>query len=151
MRMLSREFYDELEEFIKNLADRKDDYKILSFVLEKLGYIPEETKEYIARRIDVLPITLENTIKFYPKFHHDRQKRVMICIGRCCAGEGEVFYEKLEKLLQIDEEGVSKDRKWVLEKNLCFGRCQGAPVVSIDEVIYSHADMELIKKKMGMK
>lgn len=149
--MLSKEFYDELEEFIRGLSDQKDDYKILSFVLEKLGYIPEETKEYIARRIDVLPVTIENTIKFYPKFHHDRQKRVIICMGRCCISEGTAFYEQLEKILQPDEDGISKDGRWVLEKNLCFGRCQGAPVVSIDEVVYSHTDMELIKKKMGIK
>lgn len=149
--MLSKEFYDELEEFIKNLSDQKDDYKILSFVLEKLGYIPGETKEYIARRIDVLPITIENTIKFYPKFHHDRQKRVIICVGRCCGSKGNIFYENLEKILQPDDDGISKDKKWSLEKNLCFGRCQGAPVVSIDEEVYSNADMDLIKKKMGIK
>ena len=33
--MVDKEFYKELEEFIENLRDKKDDVKILNFVIEK--------------------------------------------------------------------------------------------------------------------
>ena len=46
--MVDKEFYKELEEFIENLRDKKDDVKILNFVIEKIDSIPKEVQKFIA-------------------------------------------------------------------------------------------------------
>ena len=42
--MVTKEFYNELEEYINSLKDKKDDVKILNFVIEKLDSIPVEVQ-----------------------------------------------------------------------------------------------------------
>ena len=42
--MVDKEFYKELEEFIENLRDKKDDVKILNFVIEKIDSINKEVQ-----------------------------------------------------------------------------------------------------------
>ncbi|MGL5796669.1 MAG: NAD(P)H-dependent oxidoreductase subunit E, partial [Cetobacterium sp.] len=77
------EFYDELDKFINGLENKKDDYKILSFVLDELHYIPDEVLAYISKKIDMFQFSLESTIKFYPKLQKARTKfYVQICTGR---------------------------------------------------------------------
>ena len=42
--MVDKEFYKELEEFIENLRDKKDDVKILNFVIEKIDSTLKKSK-----------------------------------------------------------------------------------------------------------
>ena len=71
---VNKEFYAELEEFINGLKDKKNDVKILNFVLEKLDAIPEEVQKFIADKTGLLEISIENTINFYPKFRNKVKK-----------------------------------------------------------------------------
>ena len=68
--MVDKEFYKELEEFIENLRDKKDDVKILNFVIEKIDSIPKEVQKFIADKTGLMEISIENTINFYPKFRN---------------------------------------------------------------------------------
>ncbi|MEG0136761.1 MAG: NAD(P)H-dependent oxidoreductase subunit E, partial [Cetobacterium sp.] len=107
-----KEFYEKLDEYIELLEDKKNDYKILCFVVDELGYIPDETLDYIAKKIDVFKFSLEGTIKFYPKLQKVRTKHyVQICIGRNCVQKG--LKEKIEELRgKVD---------FVIEERNCLG------------------------------
>lgn len=136
-------FYMELDEYIDSLEDKKNDYRILSFVKERLGEIPEDIKNHIAERIGVLPMTLDNTIKFYPKLQNRRKKKVLVCMGGGCHRDSKKFYNDLVK--------VAKDNPdWEIGTVRCFGRCGDHPVVSIDGDIIHKVNLPLVLKKMDL-
>ncbi|MCJ8341330.1 MAG: NAD(P)H-dependent oxidoreductase subunit E [Cetobacterium sp.] len=132
-------FYEELDIFIENLSDKKNDYKILSYVVEELGYIPEEVKRYICKKLDIFPFTLEGTINFYPKLKNSNKKLIKICKGRVCGKKSTEILNYLEKYLNDKDE-------YVLEIVGCLGRCNKGPNIWIEGDIYSYNTFEDIKK-----
>lgn len=151
--MVDKEFYKELEEFIENLRDKKDDVKILNFVVERLDSIPKEVQKFIADKTGLMELTIESTINFYPKFRSKVSdiKEVAVCTGMNCgpAGGFEIFNE-IATLLKIDKNGLSEDGKILLTNKRCFGRCAKGPNVSIDGEIYSLMSVADVKKKLGL-
>lgn len=153
--MVTKEFYNELEEYINSLKDKKDDVKILNFVIEKLDSIPVEVQKFIAEKTGLMEISIENTINFYPKFRNKvvekKVKEVAICVGMTCGSWGKGYYDELAKILEIDEKGISKDGKIQLTTKRCFGRCAKGPNMSIDGTIYSMVTMDEIKRRLNLK
>lgn len=153
--MVTKEFYNELEEYINSLKDKKDDVKILNFVIEKLDSIPVEVQKFIAEKTGLMEISIENTINFYPKFRNKvagkKVTEVAICVGMTCGSWGKGYYDELAKILEIDEKGISKDGKIQLTTKRCFGRCAKGPNMSIDGTIYSMVTMDEIKRKLNLK
>lgn len=153
--METKEFYNELEEYINSLKDKKDDVKILNFVIEKLDSIPVEVQKFIAEKTGLMEISIENTINFYPKFRNKvagkKVTEVAICVGMTCGSWGKGYYDELAKILEIDENGISKDGKIQLTTKRCFGRCAKGPNMSIDGTIYSMVTMDEIKRRLNLK
>ncbi|WP_294706594.1 NAD(P)H-dependent oxidoreductase subunit E [uncultured Fusobacterium sp.] len=153
--MVTKEFYNELEEYINSLKDKKDDVKILNFVIEKLDSIPVEVQKFIAEKTGLMEISIENTINFYPKFRNKvagkKVTEVAICVGMTCGSWGKGYYDELAKILEIDENGISKDGKIQLTTKRCFGRCAKGPNMSIDGTIYSMVTMDEIKRRLNLK
>ena len=153
--MVTKEFYNELEEYINSLKDKKDDVKILNFVIEKLDSIPVEVQKFIAEKTGLMEISIENTINFYPKFRNKvagkKVTEVAICVGMTCGSWGKGYYDELAKILEIDEKGISKDGKIQLTTKRCFGRCAKGPNMSIDGTIYSMITMDEIKRRLNLK
>lgn len=153
--MVTKEFYNELEEYINSLKDKKDDVKILNFVIEKLDSIPVEVQKFIAEKTGLMEISIENTINFYPTFRNKvagkKVKEVAICVGMTCGSWGKGYYDELAKILEIDEKGISKDGKIQLTTKRCFGRCAKGPNMSIDGTIYSMVTMDEIKRRLNLK
>lgn len=153
--MVTKEFYNELEEYINSLKDKKNDVKILNFVIEKLDSIPVEVQKFIAEKTGLMEISIENTINFYPKFRNKvagkKVTEVAICVGMTCGSWGKGYYDELAKILEIDENGISKDGKIQLTTKRCFGRCAKGPNMSIDGTIYSMVTMDEIKRRLNLK
>lgn len=153
--MVTKEFYKELEEYINTLKDKRDDVKILNFVIEKIDSIPVEVQKFIAEKTGLMEISIENTINFYPKFRNKasgkKLKEVAICVGMTCGSWGKGYYDELAKILEIDENGISKDGKIQLTTKRCFGRCAKGPNMSIDGTIYSMVTMDEIKRRLNLK
>ena len=66
-------------------------------------------------------------------------------------GYGKGFYDELAEILEVDENGVSRDGKILLTTKRCFGRCNKGPNVSIDGEIYSMMTMPELKNRLGLK
>lgn len=131
------EFYVELDEFIDNLIDKKNDYKILSFVVEELGYISDEVLDHIAKKIDVFPFSLESTIKFYPKLQAARGKNyVEICSGRGCKQLG--LKEKIKEL--------QSKVNFPIEERHCLGHCNKPYNVRINGENYRYKNLDELER-----
>ena len=152
--MDKKEFFKELDEFIDGLRDKKDDVKILNFVVEKLDSIPKDIQKHIADKTGLMEISIENTINFYPKFRTKVSdiKEVAVCTGMNCGpAGGQDIYNALVEILEVDKNGLSKDGKIILNKKRCFGRCPKGPNVSIDGEIYSFMTLQDVKRRLGLK
>lgn len=143
-------FYDDLGKFIEK---NKDEMEILNYVIENTDYITPEIIKFICDKSGIWDISLNNTIKFYPKFksrlkseEENKKVELIICTGMNCGPRGGVkLYEKMQEL---DVEGIE------LSNRRCFGRCKIGPNLSIDGEIYSHMNFEKLRdilKERGIK
>lgn len=151
--MENKEFLEELGAFIDGLKDKRDDVKILNFVVEKLDSIPKYVQKYIADKTGMMEISIENTINFYPKFRNKVRsvREVAVCTGlNCGPAGGKEMYDALVDILEVDSNGLSKDGKIILTSKRCFGRCPKGPNVSIDGEIYNFMTLKDVKRKLGL-
>lgn len=131
------DFYKKLDIFIDSLENKKDDYAILSFVVDELEYIPDEVLEYISKKIDVFTFSLDGTIRFYPKLQKARTKfYVQICIGRNCNLLG--LKEKIAE--------IKNKVNFTIEERHCLGRCSKGSSIKINEGYYSYKSLEELEK-----
>lgn len=152
---MDKKFLEELDAFIDGLRDKRDDVKILNFVIEKLDAIPEYVQKHIVEKTGMMEISLQNTINFYPKFRNRVRssdiREVAVCVGLNCGPRGgQQIYDSLVEILAVDKEGLSADGKIMLTNKRCFGRCKIGPNVSIDGEIYSHMDLKEVRKKLDI-
>ncbi|MGL5278129.1 MAG: NAD(P)H-dependent oxidoreductase subunit E [Cetobacterium sp.] len=132
-----KEFYKELDEYIENLEDKKNDYKVLSFAVDELGYLSDEVLNHIAKKMDIFLFSLESTIKFYPKLQNARTKNyVQICTGRNCNQPG-----LKEKLIELKSKV-----DFPIDERHCLGRCGKGRALKINEKYYSYKTLEELEK-----
>jgi len=149
--MVSKEFYGELEEYIEGMIDKKNDKKILEFVMEEIGYIPQEVQDFIADKTGIFPFTIKGTIEFYPKFKESLEKtgpkEIKVCVGMSCSARGSAkLLTKMKKELGIDVDEVTADGRFSLGTQRCFGKCAIGPNIYVDDTGYHRVDEEDIKR-----
>ena len=105
---------------------------ILHDVQDSIGYLPVEALSAISNKTGIKLSTIYNIATFYKAFklqspgnHH-----VKICQGTAC------FLKDTGNIAQQTEKKVSEDPDISLEKTLCLGCCDCAPVFEIDGQIY---------------
>ncbi len=145
--MINNEFYDKLGSFIDEMSNKKDDKKILEFVMDEIGYIPEEVQEFIAKKTGLFIFTIKGTIDFYPKFKEslDRvgPKEVKVCIGMGCSGRGSgKLLDRVKEILGVEVGEITLDNKFRLETQRCFGKCAIGPNIYIDDNGYHKVNEE---------
>jgi len=145
--MIDKEFYDKLEEYIGGLTDKKDDKKILEFVMEEIGYIPREVQDFIAEKTGLFPFTIKGTIDFYPKFKETLErvgpKEVKVCVGMGCSGRGSAkLLKKMKELMGIDVDETTEDGRFSLGTQRCFGKCAVGPNIYVDDRGYHKVEEE---------
>ncbi len=146
--MVKKEFYQNLENFINGLDNKRDEIKILNFVMEEIGYIPLEVQEFIAYKTGLFLVTIQNAIEFFPRYKAEVTETVEIkvCNGMGCSGRGNLmFLEEIKKLLGIEVGETTKDGRYKLSTQRCFGKCSKGPNISKGGVIFSNVKMGHLK------
>jgi len=137
--MMDKEIYQKIDEFIEGLADKKDDLKILQFIQNEVGYIPEELQEYVAEKTNLFIFSIQNTINFYPSLKTEKSEaiEIKVCTGRACSGNGSKFtLEEVEKELGISVGETTLDGKYKLLTQNCFGKCPHGPNIYVGDKWY---------------
>ena len=155
--MISKEFYEKLADYIEGMADKKNDKKILEFVMDEIGYIPKEVQDFIAEKTGLFPITIKGTIDFYPKFKENLEKigpkEVKVCVGMGCSARGsEKLLKGMEEIFGIEAGEVTEDGRFTLGTQRCFGKCAVGPNIYVDDRGYhkvEEEDLERILKAEG--
>jgi formate dehydrogenase subunit gamma len=112
---------------------------ILHSVQKRLGYIPAEAVEHIARGLNLSRAEVHGVISFYHYFrqHPPGLHVVQVCRAEACqAVQGEATEDHARACLGTDFHGTSSDGKFTLEAVYCLGNCAAGPSVMIDDRLY---------------
>jgi len=103
------------------------------------NYLPQETLQYIGKKLEVPLSRVYYIATFYKSFSlKPRGKHIVkVCLGTACHLNGAVQnLEQVERTLKIGEGETTADKLFSLETVNCVGTCALAPVTMVDEDYY---------------
>jgi NADH-quinone oxidoreductase subunit E len=140
-----------LEKFDKVIAryplKRSAIVPLLLFSQDEEGYVSGEAVQEIARRVEVKPIEVIETIGYYSMLHREPigKFNFQVCTNVSCMLRG--GYEILEHCKQklgIGHKQTTPDGIFSLEEVECLGACTGAPAVQVNYDFYEDVTPEKI-------
>lgn len=130
-----------LEEILGSYkAKRMGLISLLQSVQKEFKYIPREAVYRIASILRTSPSEVYGVATFYAQFRFTRpgEHVIKVCLGTAChVRGGHMILEAVERELGISPGETTPDYKFSLERVACFGCCALAPVVVVDETVYS--------------
>lgn len=112
---------------------------VLHQVQHKLGYLPAEIQELIAKELNISVAKVYGVVTFYSFFTMKPQGEhpISICMGTACyVRGGEQVLDEFKRQLKIDVGETTADGKFSLSALRCVGACGLAPVVMIGEKVH---------------
>lgn len=154
----NKNLFNQLDIFINSLEDPKDNLlQVLHHAQGIFGYLPQEVQIYTANKLNISIDKVHNLVNFYSYFTTELKGefKISICLGALCVKKGanQILLE-FENQLGIKAGQTTDDFKFSLDGSRCAGFCGLAPVVVINEKVYSYVtteDVALILKKCNSK
>lgn len=145
---------DQTQDIISQFAsDRSNLIPILQKVQEAEGYVSEEAVGKISSHLCISENDIYSVASFYAQFRFQRpgEHTVKVCLGTAChVRGGERISESVERELGIKPGQTTEDFKFSVERVACFGCCALAPVMVVDDDVYSRVTPvkvnEILKK-----
>jgi NADH-quinone oxidoreductase subunit E len=122
---------------------------ILQDVQEKLGYISEEAAGQISRFLKISENQIFGVASFYSQFRFTPPGRnsIKVCLGTAChVRGGQILCKALQRELGISPGQTTEDKRFDLQRVACLGCCALAPVVQINDDIYSRMTVVRLKE-----
>ncbi len=122
---------------------------VLHQVQSKLGYLPAEVQEVIARELTMSVAKVYGVVTFYSFFTMLPQGKhpISICMGTACYVRGaEQVLVEFKRQLNIEVGQTSPDGKFSLSSLRCVGACGLAPVVTVGEKVYGRVSPQQVNK-----
>ena len=114
---------------------------VLQKVQEVLGYLPEEAITEVARLLGMSKNEVYGVATFYAQFRFEKQGEhtVKCCQGTACYVQGgRRILDAVESELKLPPgKTTTPDYTFTVETVACFGACALAPVMVVDNTVYS--------------
>ena len=114
---------------------------MLMYAQDEFGYITEDIIHEIARRLDLHPVQVEETLEYYSMLHRKPvgKHHVQVCTNvACMLCGGTELLEHAKKRLEIGNRETTKDGMFSLEEVECIGACTGAPAMQVNYDFYEN-------------
>jgi NADH-quinone oxidoreductase subunit E len=139
-----------IEKIGKNF-DSKPQYliPILQFIQSDAGYLAPDAMQAAARFLRISESKVYGVASFYAQFYFEpRGKHTLtICRGTACHVRGSArLVEEMEKHLDVEAGGTTKDLNFTLETVACVGACALAPLVVVDKKAHGRQTPNSLKK-----
>jgi NADH-quinone oxidoreductase subunit E len=128
-------------------------------LLNEHKYLSEEALTYVSQKTGVPLSRLYNVVTFYSFFNlvPQGEHTITVCRGTACHTKGSrTLLNDLGLILGVSKElqdgesfFTTPDQRFSISTVACFGQCALAPVVAIDEVIYSNMTTAKLQKQLG--
>jgi NADH-quinone oxidoreductase subunit E len=122
---------------------------ILQKVQERFGYISREAVEHISRFLKISENQIFGVASFYSQFRFTAPGRnsIKVCLGTAChVRGGQILCEAVQRELDILPGQTTEDFRFDLERVACLGCCALAPVIQINNDIYSRMTVIRLKE-----
>ena len=113
---------------------------ILQEIQGEFGYLPEEMFSEVAKSLEISQSEIYGVATFYTQFRFTppAEHTIKVCLGTACHVRGGAdILDAVKRQLGIQQGGITKDRKFGLERVACFGCCALAPVMVVDNDVYA--------------
>jgi NADH:ubiquinone oxidoreductase subunit E len=121
---------------------------ILQDVSAEYNYLPQDALRYVAEKLDVPLSKVYSVATFYTAFHLQPRGRHIVsqCLGTACHVRGAVkIKDRISNLLTVKAGETTEDMRYTFESVRCLGCCGLAPVVKVDEDVYSNVETDQIQ------
>ncbi len=120
---------------------------LLHLAQDKIGHVTPEIEQWVSKWTDVPVVHVHEVVTFYSMYHQKPagKHHIRFCTTTSCVLRGsENILEHLKKKLNIDDHGVTPDRKISLEEAECLCACEMAPMMQVGDEYYG----DLTEKKV---
>ena len=121
---------------------------VLQEVQEEYRYLPEEILAFIGTSLKISPARVFGVATFFTHFALEPKGKyiIKVCDGTAChVKKSEGIVETVRKRLNLTEKkNTTPDMMFTLETVSCLGACGLAPVVVINDEVYSSQTPEKI-------
>lgn len=122
---------------------------LLHLIQEDIGYLPPETTEWVAAKLEIQPINVYEVITFYPMFRQKPigRRHIRVCRTLSCAlNGGYKTCDALKKEFNTEMNEISPDGEVTVEFVECLASCGSGPVVMVDDELHEHVDCTKAKQ-----
>ena len=122
---------------------------VLHKVQKKLGYLPAEVQEVIAKELKMSVAKVYGVVTFYSFFSMIPKGEfpISICMGTACYVRGaEQVLSEFKRQLKVEVGEATGDGKFSLNCLRCVGACGLAPVVMVGEKVYGRVAPSQVKE-----
>jgi NADH-quinone oxidoreductase subunit E len=98
-------------------------------------YLPREAIERVSERLEIPTIQVYQVASFYKAFSLEPRGKhlITVCLGTACHVRGGVrVIDHIQRFLNIEAGGTTKDKLFTLEAVNCLGCCALGPVMVLD-------------------
>ena len=155
----------ELQKIEAVIARHKGHHGELLSILEETQllnedkFLPEQVLNFVSLKTGVPLSRIYNVVTFYSFFNLKPQGKhtITVCRGTACHTKGsKALLDDLglmlscSKALEERESSVTTpDNQFTISTVACFGQCALAPVIAVDEVIYSNMTTGKLQKLLA--
>jgi NADH-quinone oxidoreductase subunit E len=125
---------------------------ILQGIQGNVGYISEEAVQEVSHFLRISENHIFGVTSFYSQFRFSAPGRnsIKVCLGTAChVRGGEILSRQIERELGILSGQTTADRRFDLQRVACLGCCALAPVVAINNDIFSRMTVIRLKKTLN--
>jgi len=122
---------------------------ILQNIQEELGYLSYSNLLYVSEVLDISLEKIYGVATFYSQFRFNprAKHKISVCLGTACYVKGaNDILEEVKNILNIDIGETTEDNLFSIENTRCLGCCSLAPVLMIDDKVYSEVKKENVKE-----
>jgi NADH-quinone oxidoreductase E subunit len=150
---LDQDIYNYIQECMK--LEHPESYliAILHKIQERYGYLSEEHMDQVAHLIKVPTANVYGVATFYHFFRLKPKGKyaISVCMGTACFVKGgDQVLEKFKTELGIEVGETTTDGLFSIEQTRCIGVCALAPVVTINERVYSKITPPKVKEILNL-
>lgn len=131
-----------------SVGDKSNLISILQEVQKKEGHITTQAVSKIAGHLNLSKSQVFGVASFYSqfKFNPPGRNSIKICLGTAChVLGGDFLLNALNSEIGISPNETTEDGKFDLERVACLGCCALAPVIMVNDAIFSN--MSVVKMK----
>ena len=141
---ISREEWEKIDQVIGKYKGRHGALiPVLKEVQDICGYLPKKVQHRIAQGLQLSSSQIYGVVSFYAFFTTIPRGRniIRVCLGTACYVKGsKMILDRLQRELDVEVGGITRDRKYSLEAVRCLGACGLAPVMVVGQDTYGMID-----------